>query len=63
VRHFAAANQPIAAICHAAQLLTAAGVLEGKRCTAYPALKPDVVKAGAQWVDVAVDKRAWTATW
>lgn len=56
VRHFAAANKPIAAICHAAQLLAAAGVLEGKRCTAYPALKPDVVKAGAKWVDVAVDK-------
>ena len=56
VRQFAAANKPIAAICHAAQLLAAAGVLEGKRCTAYPALKPDVMSAGAKWVDVAVDK-------
>src|ERR1700761_6992262 len=29
VRHFADANKPIAAICHAAQLLAAARVLEG----------------------------------
>ena len=56
VRHFMAANKPIAAICHAAQLLAAAGVLKGKRCTAYPALKPDVVQAGAKWVDVALDQ-------
>src|SRR3984893_11286056 len=28
VRHFAQANKPIAAICHGAQLLTAAGVIE-----------------------------------
>src|SRR5947208_8044890 len=30
VRHFAEAKKPIAAICHGAQLLAAAGVLEGK---------------------------------
>src|SRR5207302_3301273 len=30
VRHFAQAGKPIAAICHGAQLLTAAGVVEGK---------------------------------
>src|SRR5271163_3143015 len=29
VRHFAGANKPIAAICHAAQILAAAGALEG----------------------------------
>src|SRR6058998_3760758 len=37
VRHFAQARKPIAAICHAAQLLAAAGVLEGRACSAYPA--------------------------
>jgi protease I len=31
VRHFAREKKPIAAICHASQLLTAAGVVEGKR--------------------------------
>src|ERR1700686_1584050 len=37
VRHFAREKKPIAAICHASQLLTAAGVAEGKRISAYPA--------------------------
>src|SRR5437588_787628 len=30
VRHFAEKKKPISAICHAAQLLTAAGVLKGR---------------------------------
>src|ERR1700739_3491159 len=41
VRHFANARKPIAAICHAAQLLAAAGVLKGRTCTAYPPVEPD----------------------
>jgi protease I len=56
VRHFAEANKPIAAICHGPQVLAAAGALEGKSCTAYPAVGPDVKSAGGRWVDVAVDK-------
>ena len=52
VRHFAEAGKPIASICHGQQLLAAAGVLEGKTCTAYPAVKPDLVRAGATWADV-----------
>jgi protease I len=56
VRHFAEANKPIAAICHGAQLLTAAGVVEGKGCTAYPAVGPEVKRAGGRWVEVAVDQ-------
>jgi protease I len=56
VRHFAAANKPIAAICHGVQILTAAGVVEGKGCTAYPAVGPEVRRAGGRWVEVAVDK-------
>jgi len=51
VRHFAESDKPIAAICHAAQVLTAAGVVSGKRCTAYPSVRPDLLGAGAQWVD------------
>lgn len=54
VRHFSAANKPIAAICHAAQLLAAAGVLTGKSCSAYPAVGPDVTAAGGKYVDVAM---------
>src|SRR5437016_5195105 len=56
VRHFAEKNKPIAAICHAAQLLAAAGVLEGKACTSYPAVGPEVRRAGARWVDVPMDQ-------
>jgi len=52
VRHFAQARKPIASICHGQQVLAAAGVVEGKVCTAYPAVKPDLVRAGAQWGEV-----------
>jgi protease I len=56
VRHFAEKNKPIAAICHGAQLLAAAGVLKGKACSAYPAVGPEVKIAGGKYVDIAVDK-------
>lgn len=56
VRHFAEANKPIAAICHAMQILAAAGVLKGKTCTAYPAIAPEVRSAGGQWAECAVDR-------
>ncbi|MDG2616476.1 DJ-1/PfpI family protein [Thermoleptolyngbya sichuanensis XZ-Cy5] len=54
VQHFANANKPIAAICHGAQLLAAAGAVRGKRCSAYPACGPEVTAAGGQYVDVPV---------
>jgi len=56
VRHFAEAGKPIAAICHGLQLLTAAGVLRDRACTAYPAVAPEVRQSGARWVDVPVDQ-------
>lgn len=49
VRHFAAADKPIAAICHGLQILSAAGVVERRRCQAYPAVKPELLAAGALW--------------
>lgn len=54
VRHFSKANKPIAAICHAAQILAAAGVLEGRKCSAYPAVGPDVTQAGGTYVNLAM---------
>lgn len=54
VRHFANAKKPIAAICHAAQLLAAAGVLEGRKCSAYPAVGPDVTRAGGTYVELGM---------
>jgi protease I len=56
VRHFAEAGKPIAAICHAAQLLAAAGVLKGRRSSCYPAVAPEVTAAGGTYVDIAIDK-------
>ena len=56
VQYFAKAKKPIAAICHGPQVLAAAGVIEGKACTAYPAVGPEVKNAGGKWMDVAVDK-------
>jgi protease I len=49
VREFMNAGKPVAAICHGAQLLVAAGVLNNRLCCAYPAIKPDVVMAGGRW--------------
>lgn len=56
VRHFAQADKPIAAICHGAQVLVAAGVLTGKGCSAYPAVGPDVTRAGGTYVDLPMDR-------
>jgi protease I len=50
VQHFAAAKKPVAAICHGAQLLTAAGVVKGRRVSAYPACKAEVELAGGEFV-------------
>lgn len=55
VQHFFEANKPVAAICHGAQLLAAAGVLKDRACSAYPACGPDVTAAGGQYEDIAVD--------
>ncbi len=56
VRHFATAGKPIAAVCHGAQLLAAAGVLKGRECSAYPAVGPDVNCAGGRYIDIPVDQ-------
>jgi protease I len=56
VRHFANAKKPIAAICHAAQILAAAGVLKGRKCSAYPAVGPDVRNAGGTFADIGISE-------
>ena len=55
VRYFDREEKPIAAICHAAQILVAADVLEGKTCSAYPACQPEVEAAGGTYADIAID--------
>jgi protease I len=55
VRHFFTENKPVASICHGAQLLAAAGVLEGKRCSAYPACMPEVRQSGGTYAEIPID--------
>jgi protease I len=54
VRYFMKENKPVAAICHAPQVLAAAGVLKGRKCSSYPATSPDVTLAGGTYVDVGM---------
>ncbi len=56
IQHFFAENKPVCAICHGAQLLTAADVLQGKKCSAYPATAPEVKAAGGQYADIPMDE-------
>jgi protease I len=53
VRHFASAQKPIAAICHGAQLLTAAGIVKGRSVCAYPACAAEVTLAGGEFIPAA----------
>ncbi|WP_259098468.1 DJ-1/PfpI family protein [Pseudomonas sp. JUb42] len=54
VRAFDKAGKPIAAVCHGAQLLAAAGVLEGRECSAYPACAPEVKLAAGTFMEIEV---------
>jgi len=55
VRHFFETNKPVASICHGAQILTAAGVLENRKCSAYPACQPEVESAGGKYINLEMD--------
>jgi protease I len=54
VRHFFHNKKPVAALCHGAQLLTAAGVAKGRSISAYPAVGPEVTAAGGTYVSVGM---------
>lgn len=54
VRHFFDKQKPVAAICHGAQILAAAKVLEGRKCSAYPACRAEVEAAHATYADIAI---------
>lgn len=49
VRHFAEHEKPIAATCHAGQLLAAADVVGQRTVQAYPSLRGDIERAGGIW--------------
>ncbi|CAJ2640603.1 unnamed protein product [Trifolium pratense] len=60
VKHFMESNKPVASICHGQQILAAAGVLKGRKCTAYPAVKLNVVLSGATWLEPDPISRCFT---
>ena len=51
VHYFMDLKKPVAAICHGVQILTAARVLKGKKVTAYPAVRPEVLAAGGIFME------------
>ncbi|TWT79164.1 General stress protein 18 [Planctomycetes bacterium CA13] len=53
VRHFFTTNKPVAAVCHGPQILAAAGVLQGRQCSCYPAVSPEVTLSGGAYVSPA----------
>lgn len=55
VQYFFSKNLPVAAICHGIQILTAAGVVKGRKLTAYPAVGPEVTLAGGEFQDIPVN--------
>lgn len=66
VKAFFTAKKPVAAICHAGQILATAQVAKGRTMTAYHLIRSEVIAAGANYVDqeVVVDgylvtSRAW----
>jgi protease I len=71
IKHFAKENKPIAALCHGPQLLTAAGVANGRKLSAYPAVGPEITIAGGKYISVGFEEAvtdgnlvtgpAWTA--
>jgi protease I len=64
-KDFAAAGKPIAAICHGPQVLAAAGVIQGKKISAWPEVEDEVTDAGASYVNepAVVDGQFITGRW
>ena len=58
VRDFFEQHKPVAAICHAPQILISTGVVKGRKLTSFNSIKDDLINAGANWVDeeVVVDQ-------
>lgn len=56
VKCFMKSGKPVAAICHGAQVLTAADVVRGRKLTCYPAVGPDVTLAGGNYIEVPADQ-------
>jgi protease I len=54
VKDFDTQGKPIAAICHAGQVLASAGIVKNRTLTCVAGIRDDMVNAGAHYVDKAV---------
>lgn len=62
VRDFAAAEKPVAAICHGPWLLVEADVVEGRTVTSWPSVRTDLANAGGNVVDEPVARDGFLIT-
>lgn len=53
-REFFEQHKPVAAICHAGQLLIEADLVDGRTLTSYASIRLDLENAGALWEDLSV---------
>lgn len=56
VKNFDLVRKPIAAVCHGPQVLAAAGILNGRNCSAYPACAPEIRLSGGKYADIKIDQ-------
>jgi protease I len=54
VKDFDTNSKPIAAICHAGQVLSSAGIVRNRTLTCVAGIRDDMINAGAHYVDKAV---------
>jgi protease I len=54
VKDFDTQGKPIAAICHAGQVLASAGIVKNRTLTCVAGIRDDMINAGARYVDKAV---------
>ena len=54
VKDFDTQGKPIAAICHAGQVLASAGIVKNRTLTCVAGIKDDMINAGAHYVDQSV---------
>lgn len=53
VQEFCKTGKPVGAICHGAQILAKAGVVDGEKIAAWPECEKEVEEAGAEYVSEA----------
>ncbi|HBK45532.1 MAG TPA: protease [Xanthomonadaceae bacterium] len=54
IRAFAAADKPVAAICHGPWLLAESDLVRDREVTSWPSVKTDLANAGGRWKDAEV---------